>query len=107
MPISTNGIGYGPPVRPERTRQAPVGVGRDVAPPDGDTARPGVARSASDAASAAPPEGVDPALWSVLTAEERSFFARSRSMGPLTYGPSSTPRSEAPPVMGGRVDVRV
>src|SRR5690242_5874250 len=33
-----------------------------------------------------PPEGTDPALWSVLSAEERAFFAKAGAMGPLTYG---------------------
>ena len=32
------------------------------------------------------PAGTDPALWGVLTSEERSFFAKSATSGPLTYG---------------------
>lgn len=49
------------------------------------------------------PPGVDPALWSVLTAEERQFFGKLSGMGPLTYGPRS---ANVPPalVRGGRID---
>lgn len=32
------------------------------------------------------PSGTDPELWGVLTSEERSFFAKSATSGPLTYG---------------------
>lgn len=54
------------------------------------------------------PPGTDPALWSVLNAEERSFFARIRTMGPLTYGPGTSPASDATGALqGGRLDVRV
>lgn len=73
--------------------------------------------SAKDAytASAAPtlgaraPEGTDPGLWSVLTSEERNFFARTVTSGPLTYsrvmlsGARATP---APAARGGRIDIR-
>jgi len=52
------------------------------------------------------PEGTDPMLWSVLTAEERSFFARARAMGQVTYGPQSGSASTGVP-RGGRIDVRV
>lgn len=55
-----------------------------------------------------PPPGTDPALWSVLTSEERVFFARVRSLGPLTYAPGSRVESQAQPLpRGGRLDVRV
>jgi hypothetical protein len=53
------------------------------------------------------PAGTDPELWKVLTAEERSFFMRMSSAGPLTYGPQpSVASSPALPVRGGRLDVR-
>ncbi len=52
------------------------------------------------------PEGTDPMLWSVLTAEERSFFARARAMGQVTYGPQNRSASTGVP-RGGRIDVRV
>ena len=65
-----------------------------------------VASSAGAVPAQAPP-GTDPALWSVLTGEERSFFARARSMGPLTYGPGAS-NDPAPGVrLGGRIDVKV
>lgn len=54
------------------------------------------------------PPGTDPALWKVLSTEERSFFARVRTMGPLTYGPGSATGGDATGALqGGRIDVRV
>jgi hypothetical protein len=58
-----------------------------------------------------PPEGVDPALWSVLTGEERAFFAQQAAAGPLTYGrmgiTPATPAASIPVARGGRLDIRV
>ena len=58
------------------------------------------------------PQGTDPALWSVLTTEERAYFAKASAMGPLTYGrvaaginPNANANA-APAVRGGRLDVR-
>ena len=70
-------------------------------------AQPALAEAAAtlDASlSAEAPEGTDPALWSVLTSEERVYFARVQSLGPLTYG-----RGERAPALprGGRIDVQV
>ncbi len=53
------------------------------------------------------PPGTDPSLWSVLTAEERSFFARARTMGPLTYNRGDGVAPEAAMQRGARIDVRV
>jgi hypothetical protein len=54
-----------------------------------------------------PPAGTDPELWSVLSAEERTFFARVGSMGPLTYGHLlNSARSDQPVMRGGRLDVK-
>jgi hypothetical protein len=51
------------------------------------------------------PAGSDPALWAILTSEERAFFARQAALGPIHYGPrSAAPASDAP--IGGRLDVR-
>jgi hypothetical protein len=51
------------------------------------------------------PAGSDPALWAILTSEERSFFVRQAALGPLSYGPGRTaPAPDAP--VGQRVDVR-
>jgi hypothetical protein len=53
------------------------------------------------------PAGTDPALWSVLTSDERAFFAKTAALGPLTYGriKSELP-SAAPASRGARLDVR-
>lgn len=56
--------------------------------------------------SAEPPPGTDPAFWSVLTTEERLFFSKMQTLGPLTYGPRSTPQKPAMP-RGGRIDLKV
>jgi hypothetical protein len=59
------------------------------------------------------PPGTDPELWSVLTADERAYFAKAGSSGPLTYGRTTAPRStqptrQSPPLArGGRLDVKV
>ena len=41
--------------------------------------------SATGALPAEAPQGTDPELWSVLTGEERAFFAKAAQSGPLTY----------------------
>ena len=87
---------YGlPAARPAPTRPA-------AAPPAVEVGRlPAAARPAVDA-----PAGSDPALWAVLTSDERTFFARQAALGPLSYGPRSTgPVADAP--LGQRIDVRV
>ena len=57
---------------------------------------------------AEPPEGTDPALWSVLSGEERAFFAKAGAMGPLTYGKALREMNGAqiPATRGGRLDVK-
>jgi hypothetical protein len=66
--------------------------------------------AAQNGTAAQAPEGTDPKLWSILTSEERAFFARSATSGPLTYTkimmPNRTATPSAPAVRGGRVDVR-
>jgi hypothetical protein len=54
------------------------------------------------------PAGTDPALWSVLSGEERAFFAKAGSMGPLTYGRAFQEMKSAqlPASRGGRLDVK-
>ena len=53
------------------------------------------------------PAGTDPSLWSVLTTEERNFFAKTAAMGPLTYGRIKAETHSAPPAARGvRLDVR-
>ena len=53
------------------------------------------------------PAGTDAMLWSVLTTEERSFFAKSAALGPLTYSRIKEASKATPPVARGvRLDVR-
>ena len=67
-----------------------------------------VAQEASTATelSAEVPQGIDPELWSVLTGEERRFFAQNRGMGPVTYGRGSLGLAELGLQRGGRLDVK-
>ncbi|HEX6925007.1 MAG TPA: hypothetical protein VF167_06235 [Longimicrobiaceae bacterium] len=54
-----------------------------------------------------PPPGTDPELWAVLSSEERAFFAKVGSMGPLTYGHLlNSARTDQPVMRGGRLDVK-
>jgi hypothetical protein len=74
------------------------------------------ATAAGAALPAEAPAGTDPALWSVLTGEERAFFAKAAASGPLTYGRVAAgvnalrgnPLAGAPAAAsrGGRLDVR-
>jgi hypothetical protein len=68
---------------------------------------PAAAQAAGVALPVAPPAGTDPELWSVLSHEERAFFAKVGAMGPLTYGRLMQAQStEVPTARGGRLDVR-
>ncbi len=63
--------------------------------------------AAQNAIPAEAPAGTDPSLWSVLTADERNFFAKSAALGPLTYGRIKSTASATPPAARGvRLDVR-
>ena len=85
---------------------APQETSRPAANPDA-TPRPSQ-EALSDLVPSDPPAGTDPALWKVLSSEERAFFARARAMGPLTYGPGRATESKIPTALqGGRIDVRV
>jgi hypothetical protein len=96
------------PVR-DNTRtqgQAPAVVPQPAAAPT-KTAAP--ARPAQAAVPAEAPAGTDPALWSILSTEERAFFAKSGAMGPLTYGRAfhDMKSSQLPANRGGRLDVKI
>ena len=67
------------------------------------------ANSSQQSVPVEPPPGTDPALWSVLSGEERAFFAKSGAMGPLTYGRALRDMNAAqmPASRGGRLDVKV
>jgi hypothetical protein len=65
--------------------------------------------NASQSVPAEPPPGTDPALWSVLSGEERAFFAKAGAMGPLTYGRvlQEMKTAQLPASRGGRLDVKI
>jgi hypothetical protein len=96
------------PVRDNTRTQghAPAVVQQPVATP-AKLAAP--ARQAQSAVPTEAPAGTDPALWSILSTEERSFFAKSGAMGPLTYGRAFTDMKSAqlPANRGGRLDVKI
>lgn len=64
--------------------------------------------AAQSAVPAEAPPGTDPAFWSVLTTEERNFFAKTASLGPLTYSrfKEATAAQTPPAARGVRLDVR-
>lgn len=65
------------------------------------------ASTAQSSVPAEAPAGTDPVLWSVLTSEERNFFAKSAALGPLTYSRIKSVSHPAPPAARGvRLDVR-
>lgn len=82
---------------------------RDPALPSGAPLRsPGALAPLEDTLPADVPVGIDPELWRALTPEERTFFARAGSLGPLTYGRRvSAGPSEAPAFRGIHIDIRV
>jgi hypothetical protein len=84
---------------------------RDVAQATGTrppVTAPTVQRAAAHPLSAQAPEGTDPNLWSVLTSDERAFFARTVTSGPLTYSRimSANKAPAMPAIRGGRLDLR-
>ena len=105
--------------QPGAVRPGAPGVARPAAP----AARPATPaavrpqQSLATPANALPaeaPAGTDPELWGVLTSEERAYFAKAATMGPLTYGRVASHlntlngiQQAAPPAArGGRLDVR-
>jgi hypothetical protein len=115
VPIQPTSLSGTQPLRssPElRSDRAAVSDGRRT-PDAGSPASSALIRSgavvpngAVGGASTDAPQGVDPQLWSILTAEERDYFARSRELGPLTYGRQSSASSPTS-IRGARFDVRV
>jgi hypothetical protein len=115
-PVGANrpgGIGQGGRAAPADDRRAPATPPAPSALPAAATRLPGtVAPKGAAALPVAAPAGTDPALWSVLSAEERTFFAKVGSMGPLTYGrvldqKSAAPAPSLPMHRGGRLDVKI
>jgi len=103
--------------RPDATRPAtdragtPANAGANAAAiartalkPQAPIAGQGATQSAVPAEA---PPGTDPTLWSVLTNDERSFFAKTAALGPLTYSRIKSVSNPAPPAARGvRLDVR-
>jgi hypothetical protein len=121
--MSLNGIssGYSRPMTPQTTGTSPLrdqgaartqvapGAARPTAPAPGALRAPTAAPGAASALPVEPPAGTDPELWSVLSAEERGFFAKAGAMGPLTYGRmmnDGATQPALPAVRGGRLDIR-
>lgn len=114
--ISGIGAGYAG-IQPGAVRpQAPQGPGADQVgntglqrptAPLGTNQAPAARRAQAASLPVDAPQGTDPQLWSVLTSDERTFFARARAMGPLTYGPGRSTGGYAGPASGGRLDIRI
>ena len=106
----------GPLVRPDDAARTSIDRNRTgsqstaIAPATTPALRPQTPIAGQSTQSTVPaeaPAGTDPTLWSVLTSEERNFFAKTASLGPLTYGRIKAAAPAAPPsVRGGRLDVR-
>ena len=105
--------GLGAPLGPLSRPLEPAGAERErettstrdaLAPTQTQRARP---EQAAATATAAVPGGVDPALWSMLTTEERSHFAKLGKAGGLTYGPAPKQQPAQALARGLRLDVRV
>ncbi len=96
------------PAAPLRDRQ-PAHAGAAAAPAEQMPLPSKLVQRPSAVIPAEAPAGTDPELWSVLTSEERAYFARTASTGPLTYSKMMTQgdRPTAGLPRGGRVDVRV
>lgn len=98
----------GTPLRPDaRTRPGTAATPPSIAPQPALKSQASIA-APTPAVPAEAPSGTDPELWSVLTTEERTFFAKTASMGPLTYGRiKAAIAPAAPPAPRGvRLDVR-
>jgi hypothetical protein len=96
-------VGGTPAERP-RVEQQPATVRPNAPRPLGSAPAP----VAPAGVPATPPPGTDPELWSVLSTDERQYFARLGAMGPLTYGRvlSGAINPATPSVRGGRLDVK-
>jgi hypothetical protein len=103
--------GIGPSTVSRTPLQQPLRDGTRARPQQ-PTATPAAhtpARFAPAAGATAAQPGTDPALWSILSSDERSFFAKAGAMGPLTYGRAFEDQrtSQLPASRGGRLDVKV
>jgi hypothetical protein len=96
------------PSRPPSGATTGTGQARPTAVPVPASPTKPAAAAAPQAVPVQPPTGTDPELWSVLTQDERSYFAKLGAMGPLTYGRilSGQLQPTTPHVVGGRLDVK-
>ena len=91
QPNGTDRTGTAPIARPALKTQTPI-AGQNAA---------------QSAVPVEAPAGTDPTLWSVLTSEERNFFAKTSAMGPLTYSRiKDVTNPVTPAARGVRLDVR-
>jgi hypothetical protein len=95
-----------PRVRVEQQR-TPGNAPARIAPNAHPTAPAATVVSSPASLPAQAPAGTDPELWSVLSPDERAFFAKVGAMGPLTYGRALAQQPAAPIARGGRLDVKV
>ena len=108
-----SGVQPGKPQQAPNTSATESRVDQRQSPPTVATPRAGNAPNAVSNTNATlptqPPPGTDPELWSVLSADERVFFAKLGAMGPLTYGRvlSQAQQPSVPGARGGRLDVKV
>jgi hypothetical protein len=107
--IGNSNIPRTPAQLPVRDSTRPQ-VQQPTTPPVAIPTKPAVSSAPKTTTSvpAEAPEGTDPALWSVLSGEERAFFAKAGAMGPLTYGRALREMTGAQPpaARGGRLDVK-
>lgn len=88
-----------------RVPMAHVPVAPAARPPVAAQPKAAAARSESASASGLAPSGSDPALWSVLTADERAFFAQGTQS--VTYAAQDRGTPAPASRLGQRIDVRV
>jgi len=113
-PPTAANIGGVQPGKPQQTGTTVPDARIDQRQAPGTVQAPRTAPAPNAAAPAAAvptqaPAGTDPELWSVLSADERVFFAKLGAMGPLTYGRvlSQAQQPSVPAARGGRLDVKV
>ena len=111
MSMSISGLGslFSDPIGPSPQQQPGVDPKDRAADTNaGRESRHGHAAAAS-ASEAGTPGAADPEMWSLLTADERSFYLRSAVRGPATYAPGANPSPEpsAGHRLGGRIDLRI
>lgn len=98
----TNGAQQGA----DRAQQATTNA-RAAAPATLKPQTPIAGQATQSTVPAEAPAGTDPTLWSVLTNDERNFFAKTAALGPLTYSRIKDATHPVPPAARGiRLDVR-